>query len=168
MTLPTSPSVAAGSGVVPTQGGTALSATNGGYTNILQGNAVLSTSNPTFSQLTTGAAVIGAVTESGTWTVTTKPTAGTFTIAGCSVGTSSAQCIATSVVTNHVLVENTSASANMACAWGGGTAILNSNGSVQLGPSQSALWGPTTSGVPSGAMNCIASSASAPLYVEYN
>lgn len=33
------------------QGGTALSATNGGYMNQLQGNAVLSVSNPTFAAL---------------------------------------------------------------------------------------------------------------------
>lgn len=154
------PLIASGSGVVPTQGGIAYSATNGAYTNILQGNAVLATGNPIFAQITAGAAAIGSVT--------TTPTAGTYTIAGCTVGVASASCIATSTVVNHVLIQNASATANVACHWAGGTAILNSSGSVQLGPGQSALWGPTTSGVPSGAMDCIASAASTPLYVEYN
>jgi hypothetical protein len=68
--LNSTPSLANGNGVVPTQGGAVLSATNGMYTNVLQGNAVLSTGNPLFTQLTTGAAVIGAVTQSaGPWTI---------------------------------------------------------------------------------------------------
>lgn len=72
VTLPLTPSIANGSGVVPTQGGAVLSATNGDFTNILQGNAVLSTGNPIFTQLTAGAASIGTVaaTQSGTWNVT--------------------------------------------------------------------------------------------------
>lgn len=61
VTLPTTPSIANGSGVVPTQGGTALSATNGEFANLLQGNAVLSTGNPLFAQLTAGTASIGAL-----------------------------------------------------------------------------------------------------------
>lgn len=61
VTLPTTPTIANGSGVVPTQGGIALSATNGGYTNILQGNAVLATGNPIFAQITAGSASIGGV-----------------------------------------------------------------------------------------------------------
>ena len=40
-----------GSGVV--------SATNGGYTNLLQGNAVIATGNPIFAQLTAGSAIAG-------------------------------------------------------------------------------------------------------------
>jgi fibronectin-binding autotransporter adhesin len=43
--LNATPSLANGNGVVPTQGGTVLSATNGGYQNVLQGNAVLSVTN---------------------------------------------------------------------------------------------------------------------------
>ncbi len=42
------PSLANGNGVVPTQGGAVLSATNGMFTNVLQGNAVLSLTNPLF------------------------------------------------------------------------------------------------------------------------
>jgi hypothetical protein len=58
-TLNATPSLANGNGVVPTQGGAVLSATNGGYTNLLQGNAVLATGNPLFAQLTAGSANAG-------------------------------------------------------------------------------------------------------------
>jgi hypothetical protein len=59
VTLNTSPSLANGNGVVPTQGGAVLSATNGAYTNLLQGNAVIASGNPLFSQLTAGSAIAG-------------------------------------------------------------------------------------------------------------
>jgi hypothetical protein len=52
--LNVSPSLANGNGVVPTQGGSALSATNGGYQNILQGNAAVSATNPLFDELSDG------------------------------------------------------------------------------------------------------------------
>jgi hypothetical protein len=85
VSLNATPTLANGNGVVPTQGGAVLGATNGIYSNILQGNAVLSatngtyanllqgnavlaTGNPIFAQITTGAAVMGAVTQSGNWT----------------------------------------------------------------------------------------------------
>ncbi len=100
--------------------------------------------------------------------VTTKPNAGTFATAGCTVGTSSASCLAAGNY-NHVMIQNTSASASIACTWSGSASVLNSSGSVQLQPGMSVLWGPNTSGVPSAnGLNCIASSASAPLYVESN
>lgn len=77
-TLNASPSLANGNGVVPTQGGSVLSATNGSYSNLLQGNAalsatnglyanllqgnaVLATGNPLFAQLTAGSAIAGKV-----------------------------------------------------------------------------------------------------------
>lgn len=70
-TLNATPSLANGNGVVPTQGGSVLSATNGMYSNLLQGNAalsatnglyanqlqanaVISTTNPSFSSITDG------------------------------------------------------------------------------------------------------------------
>lgn len=46
--------------VVPFQGTTALSATNGGYQNLLQGNAVLSATNGLFNNLLQGNAVLSA------------------------------------------------------------------------------------------------------------
>jgi hypothetical protein len=115
---------------------------------------------PTFS--------INQTTPGSTNLVSTTPKTGTWAISGCTVGTSSSQCIATSTVVNHVQIQNTSSSASIACTWNGGTAVLNSNGSVQLAPGQPASWGPNTAGVPPGALNCIASAASTPLYVEYN
>ena len=57
--LSTTPSIANGNGVVPTQGGSALSATNGGYTNLLQGNAAIASGNPLFAQLVAGSAIAG-------------------------------------------------------------------------------------------------------------
>ena len=62
MALNITPSLANGNGIVPTQSGNALSATNGTFVNVLQGNVVLSTGNPLFAQLTAGAAAIGSVT----------------------------------------------------------------------------------------------------------
>lgn len=75
-TLNASPSLANGNGTVPTQGGAVLSATNGGFTNILignvaesatnglfanqlQGNAVLSVSNPAFTALSDSTTKVG-------------------------------------------------------------------------------------------------------------
>jgi hypothetical protein len=46
------PSLANGNGIVQTQGGNVLSATNGAYSNTLQGNAVLSATNGIFAALT--------------------------------------------------------------------------------------------------------------------
>jgi hypothetical protein len=86
---------------------------------------------------------------------------------GCTVGTSSGQCLASSTAVTFVQVENTSASASIACAWGA-TAVLNSAGSFQLAAGQGASWGVNTGGVPTGALNCIASGASTPMYLEWN
>ena len=52
--LNATPTLANGNGVVPTQGGSVLSATNGMYTNLLQGNAVLATANPLFASISDG------------------------------------------------------------------------------------------------------------------
>ena len=95
-----------------------------------------------------------------------------FTVPGCTVGTASAACLAAGSGTaqgfyRHVQIQNASAAANIACSWGG-AAALNTLTSVQLGPGQSALWGPATTGVPLEALNCIASAASTPLYLDYN
>lgn len=91
-------------------------------------------------------------------------------VPGCTVGTSSAQCLAAAQAVNFLQIQNTNATStnNIACNIVGGTAVLNSATSIQLAPGQSASWGPNTGGVPSGAINCIATSASSPLYVEWN
>ena len=57
-TLNATPTLANGNGVVPTQGGSVLSATNGGYTNVLQGNAVLSATNGLYGNLLQGNAAL--------------------------------------------------------------------------------------------------------------
>ena len=56
--LNTTPTIANGNGVVPTQGGAVLSATNGIYSNVLQGNAALSATNGIFANLLQGNAVL--------------------------------------------------------------------------------------------------------------
>jgi hypothetical protein len=97
--------------------------------------------------------------------IQTTPKTGTFAFSGCTVGISSAQCLAAGTY-NHVQFVNNS-TANIACAWGG-TAVLSSATSIQLAPGQPALWGPATAGVPTVALNCIAAAASSPLYLETN
>jgi hypothetical protein len=68
------PSLASGNGVVPTQGGAVLSATNGMYTNLLQGNAAVASGNPLFEQLTAGTAIVGKVDIDQTTPGTTNGT----------------------------------------------------------------------------------------------
>ena len=93
--------------------------------------------------------------------------AGARNFPGCTVGAASAQCLAANTAKSFVQVENTSTSATIACAWGV-AAVLNSAGSFQLTPGQTASWGLVTGGVPTGALNCIASAASTPMYLEWN
>lgn len=65
--LSATPSLANGNGIVQTQGGSVLSATNGTYANLLQGNAVISTGNPLFitGTGTAGTAAINPITVQG-------------------------------------------------------------------------------------------------------
>jgi hypothetical protein len=86
---------------------------------------------------------------------------------GCTVGTSSGTCLAATTAVTFLQIQNTSTTNTVACNIVGGTAVLNSATSIQLAVGQSASWGPNTGGVPSGAINCIASGASTPLYVEW-
>lgn len=95
------------------------------------------------------------------------PSASSFTVAGCSVGVASAQCLAGALAVNSLTIQNTSASVYIACKLAG-TAILNDSGSFMLSPLQSRSWNINTGGVPTNALNCTAGSASTPLYVEYN
>lgn len=91
---------------------------------------------------------------------------------GCTVAASDTVCLVAGASTaqgfyRHVQVQNVSASASIACRWGG-TAALNTLTSFQLAAGQGALWGPMTAGVPLAALHCIASAGSTPLYVESN
>lgn len=85
---------------------------------------------------------------------------------GCTVGTSSGQCLAGLSSARWLQLQNVHATNSIACSWGG-TAVLNAAGSFMLAAGQSASWGLITGGVPSQALNCIASGATTPLYVEY-
>lgn len=109
---------------------------------------------------TTTSVVIGA-------TQTTSLPRAARNFPGCTVGTSTGSCLAANTAVTYLSVQNTSASTNIACAFGV-SAVLNAVGSFMLVPNQSASWGPTTGGVPTGALNCIAANASTPLYVEWN
>ena len=60
VSLNATPSLVNGNGIVPTQGGNALSATNGIFSNVLQGNAVLSATNGLFANLLQGNAVLSS------------------------------------------------------------------------------------------------------------
>lgn len=129
--------------------------------------------NPLYVAGAAGTAIIGKVgidqTTPGTTnnvSVSPLPRAAR-NFPGCTVGTSSGSCLTASTAVSFLQVQNTSTGAAIACAFGA-TPVLNSSTSLQLAAGQSASWGPVTAGVPTGALNCIASSASTPLYVEWN
>ena len=93
--------------------------------------------------------------------------AASVTIAGCTVGATSATCLAASSAPSSLTVQNTSATARVACTFGA-TAILNDSGSFLLAAGQARQWNLATSGVPTNALKCISDTAATPLYVEYN
>jgi hypothetical protein len=117
----------------------------------------------------TGSTVaISQATPGSTNNVTVSPLpAAARHFPGCTVGATSTTCLAGATAVTYLQIQNTSLSAQIACAFGT-TAVLNSSTSAQLAPGQSGSWGPNTAGVPTGALNCIASTASTPLYVEWN
>jgi hypothetical protein len=88
---------------------------------------------------------------------------------GCTVGNTDTVCLAAATAQSFIQVQNVSATStvNIACAWGA-TAVLNNKLDVQLAQGQSASWGPNTGGIPNEALHCIASSASTPMYLEWN
>ena len=137
----------------------ATAVSNGQQTAVAcDGFARLQVNVESMAPLVAGSASIG--------TVVTTPKTGTFSAPGCTVGTSAANCLAAGVATNHVTLENNSGNV-IACSFTT-TATLNSGTSFQLSPGQATAYGSGTSGVPSGALSCIASAASSALYVEYN
>lgn len=114
------------------------------------------------SGLPTGAGGGGA----GTIAVTPPPAAPRH-FPGCTVGVASGSCLAGATALTFLQVQNTSTANTIACAFGV-AAALNTSTSVQLAVGQAASWGLNTGGVPTGQLNCIASGASTPLYVEWN
>lgn len=117
--LNATPTLANGNGVVPTQGGAVLSATNGLYANILQGNAVNSLTNPFFMSpatssvwpvsLASGAVSVGAGVDG--WDLTE----GTKEDAPCSLPATSTAC---SQIAVQKAIANNSTSTT---TWGGST-----------------------------------------------
>ena len=90
------------------------------------------------------------------------PPIGNPTISGVTIGTSSAKALAAPpppALRSYLLIENESASASIACSFGG-TAAINSAGSFLLGPGVQRVWLPGTA--PQGDVNCIASGAATP------
>ena len=100
------------------------------------------------------------------WTVVQSQPAAGRNFPGCTVATGSTSCLSASTATQFLQIQNTNASASIACRFGA-TPSLNSTSSVQLAAGQSASWNPITAGVPTGQLNCIASTASSSLYVEW-
>jgi hypothetical protein len=94
--------------------------------------------------------------------VTTTPNTGTGAYSSATIGASSGALIAAG--TAHIFLDiiNDSATASMACSFGG-TAIINGAGSITLGPLGHRSW--EGSFVPSDAVNCIASAGSTPATV---
>lgn len=86
---------------------------------------------------------------------------------GCTVGAVSAQCLAAGGSKTFLQVQNAHATNTIACAWGA-AAVIGASRSFQLAAGQAASWGPQTGGVPSDQLNCIASGAGTPLYLEWN
>lgn len=88
---------------------------------------------------------------------------------GCNVGVASTVCLTANTAQNFVQMQNVSASggATITCAWGA-TPVLNTLPGFTLTPGQPASWGPQTSGIPSGALNCIASGANTQMFLEWN
>ena len=96
--LNATPSLANGNGVVPTQGGSVLSATNGGYTNLLQGNAVIASGNPLFTQSTASSAIIGKVGIDQTTPGTTNAVAPSTPVGSATLATGQSAGFTTSTL----------------------------------------------------------------------
>jgi hypothetical protein len=103
--LNATPTLANGNGIVPTQGGNVLSATNGWYGNVLQGNAVLSATNGLYTNLLQGNAVIASGNPLFAQLTAGTALAGKFGIDQTTVGTTNgvsiAQIGATTVATGN-------------------------------------------------------------------
>ncbi len=108
----------------------------------------------------------GAVTQ-GTvpWVMSNGTPSFANTDSSCTVGVAAAACLGANPRL-FVMLQNVSTAASIACSWTSITPALNAIGSFMLAPGQVAFWGPTTSGAPNQALNCIASVAASPLYVE--
>lgn len=88
------------------------------------------------------------------------------TVASCTATSSSSTCLA-SAARWFLMVENTSASTDAACAFGD-TAVMNSTTSFMLYAGEVRLWsGRSGTAPPAGALNCVTSSGSATIRIEW-
>lgn len=95
----------------------------------------------------------------------TQPAVRMPTVGSCDVTTSSSQCLG-AVYRYNLSIENTSATATVACRFNG-TAILNSKTSFMIYPGGVKTWhSQTDTQPPTGPINCIGTAA-ATIYLEY-
>lgn len=96
--------------------------------------------------------------------VSSPPSSVTGSVTPATIGTSSAQVLAAGS-RRLVTIDNESATATIACAFGA-TAAINTAGSYTIAPGYTRVWDKYP--VPADAVNCIASAASTPATVEAN
>jgi len=95
----------------------------------------------------------------GSITANAAPANATGAYSAVSIGTTSAQALASSTAKVFLDIVNAGATATIACAFGT-TAIINGSGSITIPPNWHRSW--EGSFVPSDAVNCIASASSSP------
>jgi hypothetical protein len=170
--LNTTPSLANGSGIVPTQGGAVLSATNGQYTNLLQGNAVLATGNPIFAQLTAGSAILGKVgidqTTPGTTNgVVINPVSGTPNQVTVTCGTSATSLLAALTATTFLAVQNPPNVANTVWINYAGASAVTAPPSWAIVTGASQTWSTVNGYVPTSAVSCISTPGAQAVTLSY-
>jgi len=171
---PTSNAVVASGTVTAVVSGTTF-ISGGNLTAVVSGTAFISGGNltavvsgTTFVSGGNLTAVVSgtAFVSGGTMTaIVTGSTRAARNYVGTSIPLGNFTALAANQAVQYLFLQNTHTGANIAVAFAT-PAILNSTASLMLGPGQSISWGPNTFGVPSGALNAIASQT-APLYIEW-
>ena len=148
--------------------------TNGGYSTGTTNPVACDLNAAPFVHLVPGTSLAGKfgidqTTTGTTNNVTVSPLpAAARNFPGCTVAATTTACLSASTATVFLQIQNVSSSSTdyISCAFGV-SAVLNAKTAVLLAPGQAASWGPNTGGVPTGALNCIATAGSTPLYVEW-
>ncbi len=144
------------------QAGAAISTTNGIWGNVMFNNAIVSASVGLPVNIVSGSISVGASVTA----VVYSQARAARNFVGTSILTTNFTALAANSAVQYLRLQNTHTGSDIACAFGV-PAIMNSTGSLVLGPGESIAWGPDTAGVPSGALNCIASVTTAPLFIEW-